>query len=336
MKNFKIFFVLSTLLFIFLLSVNSFSKEGSIDTITITDAKQLKGLWEALYIYQETPRQERINTYIPPMPNSEEFESKYAHQEQVNKIKKIYERRVEESLKKEIANEQRFKNMVFKLKLSYNDMDSASYKNEETMKVDRKTLSTKYFKIPGAWFQEFQNIMLLFETRFIHNALSLPIPSTVPPFVTEWRIEEYDLLMQEDIACLNFSLDKYDMEGKRFPIIFPSSQFPQGENEWVYYTNKLYDLEPYTEIFKKSDADKIEQWLIKFDELPTYVSFPIDKAKTVRKNKDGLILELEFQPIHVEKKINSNTTYYTLEVKLLSAVLKNSNKVIYVAYGNIQ
>ena len=156
--NLKKYFVFAAFLFVLILSVNSFSKEGEIDRIIITDAKQLKGIWEALNIYQETSRQERINTYISPLPDSKEFESKDEHQERVNNIKKIYERRVEEGFKKEIRNEQRLKSMVFRLKFSYTpyDINQTPYRHEEERKVERRTLSTKYIKIPAAWIQEFK------------------------------------------------------------------------------------------------------------------------------------------------------------------------------------
>ncbi len=340
--TFKRYFILSVL-FLLILSINLFSKEET-DRITITDAKQLKGIWEAFYTYQEIPRQERIKTYIPPLPDIEEFESKEEHQKRVNDIKGVYERRIEGNIKNDINNEQKFKNTVFKIEFLYtpddNDINKGlniakSYKHIEETKVQRTTLSTKYVKIPVAWLQEFQNTMMLFETRFVHDALSSPVPSTVPPFVQEWKIEENNLRIEEDIACLNFSLDKYDIEKKNFPLIFPPSQFPQGEKEWFYYIRKLNFGDYYMEMFEKSDFEKTEQWLIKFDNMPTSIPFSLNKAKMVRENYKNLILELEFQPTFAEKKVNSNTTYYTLQAKMVSATLKDGSKTIYVMANSI-
>ena len=178
--------------------------------------------------------------------------------------------------------------------------------------------------------------MLLFETQVIHNAMSLPIPSTVPPFVEEWRIEENNFSLQENIAYFTFSLDKYDMEKERFPVIFPLSQFTQGEEEWVYYTKMLSEWEHYTKTFKKSNAETTEQWLIKFDKVPTYIPLSLDKAKMVRKNENDLILELEFQPIRAEKNVSLDNTRYTLGVKIISAKLKDAGETIYVVAENIQ
>ncbi len=157
----------------------------------------------------------------------------------------------------------------------------------------------------------------------------------MPPFA-DWRIEEDNLLIQEDIAHLNFSLDKYDMEKKKFLVMFSPSQFPEGEKDWVYYIRKLNYGDYYMEMFGNSDVEKVEQWLIKFDKVPTYINLPLDKAKTVRKNEANLVLELEFQPISAEKKINSDTTYYVLEVKLISATLKDIREKIYAVADNIQ
>ncbi len=113
----KKYFIFLSLCFLSTLLVSSFAQE--VEKITITDAKQLKGIWEAFYLYQETPRQERINTFRPPLPENKEFESRNDYQERVNGIKGVYERRVEESLKREINNEQKFKNAVFALKFTY-------------------------------------------------------------------------------------------------------------------------------------------------------------------------------------------------------------------------
>ena len=113
----KKYFVLLGLLFLSILLVNSSATE--VEKITITDAKQLKGIWEALYTYQQTPRQKRIDTFWLPLLEKREFESENEYQERVDGVKVVYERRVEKNLKKEIRNEQKFKNTVFVLKFTH-------------------------------------------------------------------------------------------------------------------------------------------------------------------------------------------------------------------------
>ena len=126
------------------------------------------------------------------------------------------------------------------------------------------------------------------------------------------------------------------MEEEKFPVIFLLSQLTQGEKEWLYYTKTLTNWKHYTETFKQSSAEETEQWLIKFDELPTYIPFPLDKAKMARKNEEDLTIELDFQPVRVEKKVNPDITHYTLEVKLITTKLKDVDEILYVATESVQ
>ena len=394
------YFVLLGLFFLSILLVNSLAKE-EVERITITDAKQLRGIWEALYIYQETSRQERIDAHLPNLPEKEEFESHEEYKKRVNNIQEIYERRMERNLKREIRNEQKFKNMVFTFELThipylvtqdsmrkylftsangYSQESLTEYSDREYKARDGKVGQTNIKKSqtidvnpvrkkvpfelsngvnPEEYYEHREQIQVLRKkigttgldvgvatyNAILRNTgypwhgmlayLKIPgAPIAVPP-LAEWKIEENNFSLQENIAYLTFSLDRYKMEEERFPVIFPLSQFTKGEKEWVYYTKTLNEWEHYTETFKKSNVETTRQWLIKFDELPTYISLPLDKAKTVRKNEDDLILELKFQPVSAERKVISETTYYVLEVKLISAILKDSDEIIYVVADNI-
>jgi hypothetical protein len=370
----KKYFIFLGLLFLSILLVDSFAKKT--EKTTVTDARQLKGIWEALYTYQETARQERINTHIPPLPKRKEFESGQEYKNRINNIKGIYTRRVEKNLKREISNEQEFKNTVFTLRFTYNPyittqdsmrqylsesnggsqesfkpgieysdreykirddtVGQTNIKKSQTIDVNteenseyreknrvlRKKIGSAGIDTAAAGYSS-----VLRQTAFAF--LRIPFfPFAVPP-LAEWRIEENNFSLQEDIAHLTFSLGTYNMEEKKFPVILSLSQFALGEKELLYYTKTLTNWKHYTETFKQASAEETEQWLIRFDELPAYIFLPLDEAKIARRNEKDLNLELVFQPVYAQKMGNSNNTNYILEVKLVSVMLKDVDKIIY-------
>lgn len=340
MINPKKHLILTVLFLLLILSIKLSAKEMQTEPITITDAKQLKGVWEAFYLCQEIPRQERVRTYVPPFPQKEEFESKQDYQRRIDRIKNVYERRVEEKIKMEINNERNLKNMVFKINFLYTPKYDPSnvtptskmekpYRHKEETKVQRTTFTSKYFKTPIACMQEIHDSMLYLELGFIHHLLTIPVPPTIASTIGQWKIEENNLRIQENSAYFNFSLGRYDMENEKFSIVFPFSQFPKNEKDWVYYIRKLNFGDYYMEMFEKSDMEKTEEWSIKFNTLPSCIPFSLNKAKLLREKEQNLTLELEFQPLYAEQQSNLNTTYNTLHVDLISATLKDGNNVLY-------
>lgn len=325
-------FIFLGLFFLFVFFVHSFAIFAiEEEIINITDAKQLKGIWEALYIYQQIPKQKRIDTFRPPLPKKEEFESNNKYQERVEDIKMVYEKRVEENLKREIKNEQEFKNKVFTLKVTYTPytsiQDSMKKYLSKTNEGIQEPLAEEYYEHKEKTTVLRKKIGTSGEDTTGATAY-LGIPLASPPF-SEWKIEENNYSLEEKRAYFTFSLGEYNMEKERFPIIFPLSQFTTEEKEWKYYIKKFSEGEHYAETFKKPNTETTEQWLIKFDELPTYLPLPLGKAETVRKNEKDLILEFLFRPVSATKKIGPRYTHYTLGIELISATFKDGEEVVY-------
>lgn len=374
------------LFFLLTLFINSSATEESAN---ITDAKQLKGIWEAFNLYQETARQERINTLRLPLPEREEFESEEEYEARINHLNEIYKRRVEKTLKKEISNEQNFRDTVFKLELThipYTSSQSSMHKYLSQSRGDFYEISDHPTTYPNMQYKTQQgkvgqthikktqiidvDVNKTYEqeekTRDLrkkigttgldtdvasYNAslghtgypwhgilafLKIPsMPFSHPP-ISEWRVEERNFTLLEKTAYLTFTLGRYDMNEARFPVIFPLSQFTDTNKEWLYYTKTLNEWEHYTETFKQSSAEQEEQWVIKFDHIPTHIPFTLEQAKKIRENDDDLVMELTFQPTSAKKFVSENKTNYILGVKLISATLKDIEEPLYTTAENIQ
>lgn len=150
----------------------------------------------------------------------------------------------------------------------------------------------------------------------------------VPP-VHVWKMEEKDYSYRERIAYLTFSLNRYDMEKKRFPVIFPLSRISPAEKEWEYSRRIFTEWEHYTETYRVSSEEKEERWLIRFDELPTYIPLPPERAKKLREHEEDLVLEVLFKPQSASREISEGYVNYTLEVEFISAELKDGGELIY-------
>ena len=325
-KSEKFFAVLVLLL---ICSVSLPAKEAEMDRTVITHTKQLKGVWEALYNYQGISRRERANIYVPPFPQREEFEPKDAYQKRMENLKQVYKRRAEKVIKQEIKNEQDFENTIFILEFKYNIPQDDRMVSEQNMPLDLNQIQCYEEKEKKWAFRK------KIGTSGV-NIMELSQAPLVDPFFEEWKTQEDNCSSEESTAYLTFLLDKYNMETEKFPLIFPLSLVNREAKKWIYYTRKLIDWQHYTETFREANSEKTEQWLIKFDQIPAYVSLPSNKAKEVREKENELILQLNLQPVKVEKSVTFNIIYYTLEVKVLSAVLKDKEGIICVLPESIQ
>lgn len=371
LRTFRLIVVVGYWLLVCLFPIRCIAMEEQ-TTVIITDVEGLKGIWQALYWYQQSPARDRINTFRHPLPERREFESEAEYQKRTRAIKEEYERRIEEQLRNEIRKEEEFKNTVFILKLTHipyilsqdstrkyfyhtNEYGESlsntgtryserGYRGEsrKTGKTIKKKVKVVDTHTPDCYQSEERRVTL---RRKIGTAGERTPPGEgggyvfgaifARPSLYNYKIEEKNFTFSKRAIKLTFSLQEYDIEQKRFPISFPFSEAEQGEKQWEYYTGKRTEWEHYSRSFRRVRSERVEKWTIKFDRLPTYIPFPVNRAKEVGESERDLALEVVFQPVRATKEVTLDGTYYNLEVELRTVALKDAEELLYAGKGEV-
>jgi len=255
------------------------------DALLIKDARSLKGIWEAQYTFGKTTALQRAEIPRLWLPEQKEFETKEEYQQRVDIVKQIYRHNKLAKVKEQEKRAEEFSNQIFSLVFT--------------------TGGTIPDFVQGTVYDSKRNLLV----------------SKATSYTPADKIEGYT--RESERLNLRFKLGKYNLEEKKFPIIFVS---PDGDSPSKKFNPKKREFEYYSR--EEPIEDEIYKWIIRFNELPTYIPLELKQARRVRQNEDSLSLAIYFKSTQATKEAGNK---YILAAKFTSVSLETGKQVCYAS-----